>query len=219
MFEFLSALVLTTGIQYSLPVADGVVTHDHPTLYLQVAREDSPLYLWSSVSISEEVFVLGQRMHRNANPSLGFGYTLDFSPRISGFIEAGYKIRGDGYYDFANSEIAYTYLVSRHNVAGRPVPVGLGPNGNADVFENGYTFEIENSLLFNIGIEAKVTEALSLRFGYTVERADMLWEIYEPERKAEWDSTGGNCTKLCGYWMEYDVLRSDAFTFSMQYSF
>lgn len=219
MINTLSALVLTVGASVTLPVADDAVTGTYPSVYVQIAPAASQGYLWASTSVDESVYVLGQRMHRDTNPSIGVGYTFPVTTRFNVYAEAGYKFRGDGYYPFANSEIAYTYLVGRHNVEGRPIPLDLGPNGNADVFEHGYTYDIDNSVMFNVGIEADITDSLSMRFGYTVERADVLWEIYEPERKQEWDSTGGDCTKQCGYWMEYDVLRSDGFTFSLQYSF
>lgn len=218
MTNLLTALVLSTGVQYSLPVADDIVTQAYPTIYVEASLEDKPLYIWTSISASEEVYVLGQRMHRDNNPSFGFGYTLDFTPKIHGYLEAGYKFRGQGYYDFANAEIAYTYLVGRHNVFGRPVPLELR-NGRAHIDSYEYTFDIENSILFNIGIEAELTENLSLKAGYTIERANILWEIYEEDRKQEWDSTGGNCSKQCGYWMEYDTLRGDGFVLGLKYTF
>lgn len=205
-------LLLTLGLQATLPATDDVYMAEYPSAYVQIRPEESPVYLWGTFSVAETTYALGQRMHKANNPSVGLGVEFKLTPRVTGFIEGGYKHRGGEYVDFAVKEIAYTYLVSRHHVHNRPVPVDL--NGEYDQESYQSTFEIDHSLVFNVGVTVAVTDALSLRAGYTFERADVLWEIYDQEKKEAWHRD-----RSAGYWMEDGTLKADGFSLGIQYTF
>lgn len=200
--DFLGGLILQAGLSANIPTGDSDIIdfREAVAIHAKVHSEVSPAYIWGSYTWQGN-YVLGQKISKIEAPSIGIGITYSLTPTLRLFGEIGYSFNNQNNQSSRSAiqqEVVYTYLVGRHNVFNRPVPVNLIGPYDQDSYET--TYKIENSLVAKIGIEYKVNDWFNVNMAYKYNRMNVLFEMYDEEQRA-----GGG-----GYWMEDETMDAGA---------
>lgn len=198
--DFLGGLVLQAGVSLNSPAGDSDVVdfREIESYHLKLHKDEMPAYLWAS-NTEQENFVLGQGISTIDANAFGFGLKHKVSPKVTVFGEIGYSLNNETNDVVIQQEVIYTYLVDRHNVFNRPVPVEVNRPYDQESYETTYT--IENSFMAKIGVEYSVTDWFSVGAAYRFNRMEAKFELYDQERR-----DAGQ-----GYWEERQTLDAGAF--------
>jgi hypothetical protein len=190
--ELLTSLVLQFGVAVNLDLSynDNFYYDENPSYHLKLHRDELPVYLTSSYSSSTSTLVLGQDAAKSNIASFGLGFKKEFYDGVNVFSEVAL-----GMVDYKPNqnnvqEVAYTYLVSRHQVEGRPIPVTV----NYDYDQDSYSasLEIDNGYMLTFGIGFDVTDYFKVNTAY---------RHFQPKGNiAIWDEESRS--KGLGYWNE-----------------
>jgi opacity protein-like surface antigen len=181
-------LAVILAVSSALAVADGLIleagasrntyegdTSAETAYRLRVGWDNA--YLWAGTE-QPGLRLLGQGMGTATVDSAGLGFRRSWDG-LTVFAEAGYgrvDFRGDAR---QQQEVNYTYLVGRHNVEGRPVPVECARPG---CFETEHT--IDDALMGRVGLEYDAAPHVKLTASYRWMRADEYLAIWDAERHA-----------------------------------
>jgi len=205
--DLFTGLAFQIGASLNEPLNDNAVFNfkDRGGIHLQVEKND--WFLWSGYNYNTTSRLLGQTVSKNDIYSFGVGWQKEISKGIKFTLGAGYGIM-DVKPDTNNvAEVSYTYLVSRHNVYNRPIPVNvISPY---DQVSYASTWEISNELMYRVGVEFDVSDNVSLSAGYRLFSPTAKIEIYDEEQRA----SGG------GYWTERVEMNMNVFEIKMSYQF
>lgn len=206
--DFLTGLAFQAGISLNTPTGDSdVVDFREPYgIHLKVHKEDFPVYVWTSYS-QQENFVLGQGIADIDSFDFGFGTRTDVATNVALFLEAGYSVNDQNNSVEAQQEVVYTYLVDRHNVATRPIPVNVPGDYVTDTYSTVY--DLEPGFVAKIGAEFQVTDNFSVNAAYRFERMEARFELYD----------GNNRTNGLGWWQERQTLDAGAFEVQFLFNF
>ena len=190
--ELLTGLVLQIGIALNsdLSYNDNFYYDENTSYHLKLQKDELPLYLTSSYSAATTTLVLGQDSSKNDITSFGLGLKKEIHEGVNLFTEFALGIVD--YTPIQNNvqEVAYTYLVSRHQVEGRPIPVTT----NYDYDQDSYSasLEIDNGFMVTFGMGFDITDHLTVNTAY---------RHFEPKGNiAIWDEESRS--KGLGYWNE-----------------
>jgi hypothetical protein len=197
--DFLAGLALQAGVSVNIPTGDSDIIdfREDAAVHLKVHNSESPVYAWGSYTRKNN-YVLGQKLSIVDSPSLGLGVKYNLSPTLRLFGEVGYSFNNQDNRIVPQQEVVYTYLVGRHNVFNRPVPVNLIGPYDQDSYAT--TYDISNSVVAKLGIEYQVNDWFSVNATYKYDRMEVLFELYDEEQRA-----GGG-----GYWMEDETQDASA---------
>jgi opacity protein-like surface antigen len=167
----------------------------------QIGHERTPVYLWASYE-APKVKVLGQPMGDTDIFSVGLGASQELVEGLSVFAEGGYSFVDLEANDRVVNEVAYTYLVGRHAVGDRviPVPCAYGSGCYED------TYEVDNGFVARIGAQWQVTDNVAVRGAYK-------WAYFDQEitmRRPDWQEG-------TGYWREDTTLDLSSFELGVWY--
>lgn len=198
MLSLLTGLALELGISLNQPLYPTSAFTNYQEKYgLHVELEKENWFLWGSYADTRN-FVLGQRMSDNDVFMGGVGYQFEISEGLRVELGAGWG-EVEHTNDLNNQqEIAYTYLVGRHNVANRPIPVTT--NYPYDQVSYATTWEIEGAPVIKFGVEKDIGKNFSVGIQARYFAPRTLIEIYDEEQRA----SGG------GWWREYDAINASA---------
>jgi hypothetical protein len=137
--DLLSAFTLSLGlgINSDIQTSDVFSTKGRAGYHLKLEHDPSDFSLWGSY-YNKEHYAVGQPIFKSGTWVAGLGYDIDVSDKVE--INLGLGVAG-----FTNAnvqqvssngpdtvfpegvaivgEAAFTYLVGRHNVEGRPIPI------------------------------------------------------------------------------------------------
>jgi hypothetical protein len=197
--DFLAGLVLQAGVSVNTPSGDSDIIdfRERVAFHLKAHDSESPVYAWGSYTRKNN-YVLGQKISVVDSPSLGVGIKYCLSPTLRLFGEIGYSFNNQDNRIVPQQEVVYTYLVGRHNVFNRPIPVNVTRPYDQDSYATKY--EIDNSVVTKLGIEYQVNDWFSVNATYKYDRMDVLFELYDEEQRAAG----------LGYWMEDGTLDASA---------
>lgn len=168
-------LIFGIGLNVTDPGAE--LHYEEPAaLHLKVKHEDYPVYAWGSFGRGE-YFVLGQGTAKTQALSAGLGLTHDLTPKVSVFAEAGVTFNKLDNDLVIQQEVAFTYLVDRHHVPTRPIPVQTGADYDQDTYET--TFEVNNPVVAKLGVNFDISNRWSTSVAYRWSKTDTLIEIYD----------------------------------------
>lgn len=206
--DFFAGLALQAGVGFNLPTGDGELTEfqEKGAIHLKLHEEELPLYLWSSYT-EQENFILGQNTANIEALSFGLGKTFEVSPKFNVFFELGYSSNKADADPVVQQEIAYTYLVDRHNVVNRPIPVTVTRPYDQESYET--TYEVDDSIIGKIGVSYDITESFSVGAAYRYNRIETKLELYDAESRA-----AGK-----GFWVENFTQDAGAVELQLLYSF
>jgi hypothetical protein len=155
------------------------------TLQGRVGHKAFPLYLTAGWD-QPKVKVLGQPIADTNIYTFGLGTWYEVGS-VSLFVESGLALVDPEIDSGVQQEVVYTYLVGRHNVEGRPVPVDV-VNGN-----EGYTssYEVDDAPFLRIGAQWQVFEHVAVSASYRFLEADTEMFI----KRSGWEEGKG-------YWRE-----------------
>ena len=173
MIDLLAGMILEVGGFSSTFQEDTKTNVSHR---FRVGYEN--VYLWQGRE-EPEIRLIGQFMGDMTINSFGIGVTHSWG-EVSGFIEAGYGIVDLDANKAQQAEVNYTYLVARHHVPGRPIPVSCAKRGCF-----GTEHEIDSALLARVGIEYRVAKHVKVSASYKWMHADEYLSIYDFQRKAD----------------------------------
>jgi len=161
MFEaIIASLMFEIGA--SADFYDDGIAEDY-SIHLKVGSKNRPIYLWGSYS-DPEVGLLGQRFFTLETAAVGLGAKKDFDD-ISVFFELGYAFNDPETEKIGiQQEVIYTYLVGRHNVHNRPVPLDLDRPYDQTSYQTSY--EVEDAFMGRIGIGYQVLDHLKVTAAY-----------------------------------------------------
>jgi len=158
------ALQIRIAINSDLSFNDNFYYDEHASYHLKLQTEELPIYLASSYSPSTSTLVLGQDSSKNNITSFGIGFKKEFYEGINIFTELALGIVDSNPNQNNVQEVAYTYLVSRHQVDGRPIPVNISYDYDQSSYKA--SLEIDNSYMFTFGIGFDVTDYLKVNTAY-----------------------------------------------------
>lgn len=160
-------------------------------------------YLWASNVPGAGVRILGQGISHMDNYGVGIGYKAHVTNNLNIFIEYGVDNVGLSTDDDVKQEVVYTYLVGRHNVYGRPVPV-INPHDQTSFTTS---WDIDDAATFRVGAEYEIDNNWSVSAAYKFFSPKATMTLKDPI------IAGG------GYWTETNRLNMDAFVFRLNYKF
>lgn len=198
--DFLTGVALQIGVSLNSPTGDSDVTDFREILgyHIKLQAEEKPAYLWGSWT-EQENFIHGQGVSDITSNAGGFGVKYEVFPDITAYGELGYSVNNQTNDDVIQQEVIYTYLVDRHEVFGRPVPVNLTGPYDQDSYETTYT--VEGSVIGKLGVEYRVSRWFSVGAAYRFNRIEAKMELWDEELRGN----GG------GWWMERQTLDAGAF--------
>ena len=204
MFEaLLASLMFEVGA--SVDFYEESLPEDY-SIHLKLGKKDFPVYMWGSYS-EPEAGLLGQRFSKLKTSGIGLGAKKDFDD-ISVFLELGYAINDPETVKIGvQQEVVYTYLVGRHNVYNRPVPLDLiGPYDQRS-YETSH--EVDDAFMGRIGIGYQVFDHLKVTGAYKYHTPNTKYQIWDQARR----DAGG------GWWQESGQTNLNSFEFAILYSF
>lgn len=141
---------------------------------------ETDFYPWASLGYGRS-YILGQKVSTVYNIGVGAGYRFPVTDRITLKAEIGvaYPIMSSKL--VIQQEIAYTYLVARHESEWRPIPVK--PERPYDQDSYGTTWKLNYGALIRLGADFKINDRWSVAISYRYFNPDGLLEIYAPEAK------------------------------------
>lgn len=197
--DFLAGLVLQAGVSANIPTGDSDIIdfREAGAVHLKLHNSESPVYVWGSYN-KQGNYVLGQKISVIDAPSFGLGVKYCLTPTLRLFGEVGYSFNNQDNRIGTQQEVVYTYLVDRHNVFNRPIPVNVQYPYDQDSYAT--TYEIDNSVVAKIGIEYQVNDWFSVNGTFKYNRMNVLFELYDEEQRANG----------FGYWMEDETMDASA---------
>lgn len=197
--DFLAGLVLQAGVSANIPTGDSDIIdfREAGAVHLKLHNSESPVYVWGSYN-RQGNYVLGQKISVIDAPSLGLGVKYCLTPTLRLFGEIGYSFNNQDNRIGTQQEVVYTYLVDRHNVFNRPIPVNVQYPYDQDSYAT--TYEIDNSVVAKIGIEYQVNDWFSVNGTFKYNRMNVLFELYDEEQIANG----------FGYWIEHETMDGSA---------
>ena len=199
----LIAVCLTLGIVHSQYIDQSLPEFNFK---LQVAHEDSPVYLWTGYE-NVGIRMLGQEIARTAIFSLGVGAEKDIGDFFV-FGEIGYGLLKSSVNKVRQQEVIYTELVSRHNVFNRPVPLDLRGPYDQDSYET--IWEIHEGFLGKLGV--------GYHFGSHVNVTLAYRPFFVREHIEIWDEERRNAGKP-GWWQESRNRNLSSIELGLSYEF
>lgn len=183
-------LALAVGLFIQQPVKPTETIDYREPFSIRVELMDSKIYPWVSIG-KGSITMYGQGLSSVYNVGVGVGYRIPLTNKITLRAEAGaaYPIMKTNH--VIQQEVAYTYLVDRHESEWRPIPVT--PQGPYEQESYGTTWEVEPSAVIRVGADFELTTHLTLSFNLRFQNPKALIEIYDHEAKAN----GG------GWWQEF----------------
>ncbi len=202
MSSLAAALAITVGLAHSQYVDQATPGF---SLKLEVAHEDSPVYLWAGYEIMG-IRMLGQEVSKTGIFSVGLGARKNVGDFFV-FGEIGFGALDNVVDHGRQQEVVYTELVSRHNVYNRPVPLSL--KGPYDQTSYETLWELKEGPLGRVGggyqFGPHLSATVSFRPFFVKEHIE-LWD--EDKRGA-----GG------GWWQESRTRNLSSWEFGVRYTF
>lgn len=145
---------------------------------------------WASAEYGQG-YLVGQSVSDFLTGSVGLGYSHRIADRLNLLAEAGvgYPLSRNDH--GIQQEVAYTYLVGRHESEWRPVPVTVDRPYGQSTYET--TLHYDYGAVIRLGVEFEATDNLSVFVFYKYFHPKTLIEIYDQDAK----DNGG------GWWQEY----------------
>ena len=145
-----------------------------------------------------EHFILGQSVMETDVSQFGVGIRYPIE-QFEVYIETGVADLDTQYNEPAGSEVAYTYLVGRHDVGDRriPVPCAYG----SDCYSSEWNIE-SDSPFGTVGVAWAPVDHLKVQASYTYLRPEFDVEIKRPDFDASVNP---------GYWRETGRMDMDSF--------
>lgn len=209
ILELLAAISVQVGVGYGVSTSSTEIYEYRPAynLELEVGPRQKNYYAWISGS-NGSWKILGQSLTDVNTVSAGVGYNLDFTDKISLFVEGGYAVpKLSGTNELVQQEVVYTYLVGRHNVENRPVPVPIGPPYDTSTYST--EIDIRSSAVINVGVEFEITENFSTEIGFKFLQPKTNVKLFNEE----WVAEGG------GYWEENKTLNMNSIGLTFNWTF
>lgn len=169
----------------------------------QIGHELTPVYLWTSYE-GPRVKILGQPMGDTDLFSVGLGASQELSEGLSVFVEGGYSFVDLSSNDNVVDEVAYTYLVGRHAVGDRRIPVPCAYISGC--YDSSY--DVDDGFIARIGAKWQVADHVAIRGAYK-------WAYFDQEitmRSVDWQEGQG-------YWREDNTLNLSSFELGIWYTF
>jgi opacity protein-like surface antigen len=173
---------------------------------LSLGSTEAPLYGWGSLSKGKH-YILGQPTSSAYTAGLGLGYQYDFNDTFYVKLEAGVGYPHIDSNKSIQQEAVYTYLVRRHNVPSRPIPVNPLYPYDQESYET--TWELDYGFMGRVGLGINATESWRVELSYKYFNPKGLLEIYDQELR----DAGG------GWWQEYASVNMNAVEFGIRYEF
>jgi len=170
-------------------------------------HESGGSYIWADYIPNNELRLLGQRLSEIDNFNAGLGYSVELNNKVNLFMEAGWSHLAVNTKEVIKQEVTYTYLVSRHNVYNRPVPVPVSVP--YDQTSYGSEWSLQDGFTFKVGAEVELNKDWSLSASYVILNPEYNISIWDP---ATIDIGGG-------YWTETNDLNMNSFEMRLEYKF
>ena len=170
-------------------------------------HESGGSYIWADYIPNNELRLLGQRLSEIDNFNAGLGYSVELNNKVNLFMEAGWSHLAVNTKEVIKQEVTYTYLVSRHNVYNRPVPVPVSVP--YDQTSYGSEWSLQDGFTFKVGAEVELNKDWSLSASYVILNPEYNSSIWDP---ATIDIGGG-------YWTETNDLNMNSFEMRLEYKF
>lgn len=195
------------GISLNIATAGDVLDYEEDYgVHVKVQHETFPVYGWASYQ-QGEFFILGQGVADTQAPSVGLGVTRDITPRLSVFAETGMAFNKLSNDKPIVQETAYTYLVGRHEVENRPVPVTVNYPYDQESYDT--TYAVDNAFVAKLGLNFQISDSWSTSVAYRYSVANTLIEIFD---------FGAKEAGL-GWWMEEATTDTSAVEVQFLYRF
>ena len=171
-------------------------TSDEVTYRFRAGYEN--MYLWYGKE-KPDVNVLGQFMGNTTIDGFGVGTRYDIG-KLAVFIEGGYGFVSLDAQKSQQYEVNYTYLVGRHAVGNRRIPLDCASSGcyGGDF---GTDYSIDDAVMGRVGIEYQAFKHGKLSASYRWMHADEYIAIYDFDRREA----------NAGWWEETNTRNFSAF--------
>jgi opacity protein-like surface antigen len=161
-------------------------------------------YLWSEFE-NQRVKVLGQGLNEPDMYSFGVGFKETYK-KIDVFLEAGWTHIEGNPSEFEQQEVVYTFLVGRHNVHNRPVPVKLKHPYDQDSYSTVY--DLEGGFMGRLGVSYPLTNSIDLSLSYKFFTAAEHMAMWDNRREQGtggwWEETNGRDLSTWGLGISYE---------------
>ena len=178
----------STGTNEPIDYRETASVYARQTIY--TTDDAGGFHAWASGDYGQG-YLLGQSVSDYFTGSVGLGYGYSLTDKLELRVEAGvgYPLARNNHE--IQQEVAYTYLVGRHESEWRPVPVTVERPYGQDTYAT--TLHYDYGAVIRLGAEFEVTDNLSVLVNFKYFHPKTLIEIYDQEAK----DNGG------GWWQEY----------------
>ena len=139
------------------------------------------VYLWGSEE-EHEIRLLGQGIANTTVTGVGLGINHNWD-EFYVFVEGGWGFVDLRPYDQKQfSEVNYTYLVGRHAVGNRRIPLDCADSGcyGTDSFQTEYS--LDDAFMTRIGVDYQVINHVKISASYRWMQAEEYIAIYDQDR-------------------------------------
>lgn len=208
MFDLILGVVLSQPVTSDYNFNVGTSQSTRLQLDKNINEIDGGVYGWIERSSgNQRVRLLGQEVTELSDTSFGVGVNHYITYRLSVFGEVGGSVLKASNKEVVQQEVVYTYLVDRHNVYDRPIPVTtLYPY---DQTSYNTDLEYKQSLIFRVGAAYDISHNWRVSAAYKNYSAVATTSLYDAELR----QSGG------GYWTENNNINLSSFELRVEYKF
>jgi len=176
-------IIAEAGVGYMFTDED-----DTETEYQLRAGYKNVYVTWGNTD-AHSTSILGQQIFESEITTLGLGVRYPFKDDFEVYIEVGEADLDSEYSPNAGAEVAYTFLVGRHAVEGRPVPVPCA-RYRAGCYDSDWNLEQETPYA-TIGVAWAPVDHIKVQMSYRF--MNPSYDVYI--KKPDWKEGEG-------YWRE-----------------